>query len=119
MPGLQTRPGGRTRPRRELGSGEVLVDSQSGPLPVRYTAMYETRDGLTLYAHDTELHPFPECGPCPLLKAKTACRDCEWYVQSAGSAVRGGGEAGGLPGGLHDQRVGGQTADGAVVDSTA
>jgi hypothetical protein len=66
--------------RRESGSGEVLVDGQSGPLRVRYTALYETRDGLTLYEHDTELHPFHDCGPCPLLKAKTACRDCEWYV---------------------------------------
>src|SRR5262245_22230696 len=66
--------------QRRDGGGEVLVDSWNGPIRVRYSAQYETRDGLTLYAHDTELDPGHECGPCPLLKAKIACTDCEWLV---------------------------------------
>jgi hypothetical protein len=66
--------------KREPGGGEVLVDGWEGPIRVRYSAKYETREGLTLYDHDTELSPHHECGACPLLKAKTACRDCEWYV---------------------------------------
>ena len=81
--------GGHARPaspwwpahgRREPGGGEVLVESWEGPIRVRYTAKFETREGLTLYDHDTELNPHHECGACPLLKARTACRDCEWYV---------------------------------------
>jgi hypothetical protein len=66
--------------KRESDSGKVLVDSWEGPIRVRYSAKYETREGLTLYDHDTELSPHHECGSCPLLKARTACRDCEWYV---------------------------------------
>jgi hypothetical protein len=70
----------RTNGKREPGGGEVLVDGWEGPIQVRYSAKYETREGLTLYDHDTELNPHHECGSCPLLKARTACRDCEWYV---------------------------------------
>jgi len=70
----------RSGSRREADGGEVLVDSWEGPIRVHYSATYETREGLTLYVHDTELNPAHECGPCPLLKARTPCRDCEWYV---------------------------------------
>src|SRR5262249_47530006 len=66
--------------KRESGSGEVLVDRWDGPMRMRYSATYETREGLTLYVHDTQLNPAHECGPCPLLKVRTPCRDCEWYV---------------------------------------
>jgi hypothetical protein len=61
--------------------GEVVVDGWEGLVHVPYTAMYRTRDGLTLYRHDTELHPEHVCGPCPLLKARTPCEDCEWFVE--------------------------------------
>lgn len=62
-------------------SGEVLVDGWEEMIRVPYTTMYRTRDGLTLYRHDTELHPEHICGPCPLLKARTPCEDCEWFVE--------------------------------------
>ena len=71
---------GRANGKQESGGGEVLVESWEGPIRVRYSAKYETREGLTLYDHDTELSPHHECGACPLLKARTMCRDCEWYV---------------------------------------
>ena len=60
--------------------GEVLVDTWDRSIRVWYSGKYETRDGFTLYTHDQELNPHHECGPCPLLKAKTPCRDCEWCV---------------------------------------
>ena len=72
----------RSWPMNGSESGEVLVDGWDGMLRVPYTAMYRTRDGLTLYRHDTELHPDHECGPCPLLKARTPCQDCEWFAES-------------------------------------
>src|SRR5215510_6311316 len=33
--------------KRGSGSGEVLVESREGPIRVRYTAKFETREGLT------------------------------------------------------------------------
>lgn len=69
-------------------SGEVLVDGWDEVMRVPYTAMSRTRDGLTLYRHDTELNPYHECGPCPLLRARTPCADCEWYVNRDDEDVR-------------------------------
>ena len=70
----------------QSSGGEVLVESWEGPLRVRGSATYTTREGLTLYDHETELSPAHECGPCPLLKVRTACRHCEWYVDSGSYA---------------------------------
>jgi hypothetical protein len=44
-----------------------------------YRKALKTRDGHTLYAHDSMLNTY-HLGPCPLLRKDTDCEECMWHV---------------------------------------
>src|SRR5215204_6938665 len=49
-----------------------------------YRKALTTRDGHTLYAHDSMLNTY-HFGPCPLLRKNTDCEDCVWHVDAGRS----------------------------------
>jgi hypothetical protein len=46
-----------------------------------YRKALTTRDGHTLYDHDSMLNAY-HLGPCPLLRTDTECEDCIWHVDA-------------------------------------
>jgi len=46
-----------------------------------YRKALKTRDGHTLYAHDSMLSSY-HLGPCPLLRKDLDCEECMWHVDA-------------------------------------
>ena len=46
-----------------------------------YRKAIKTRDGHTLYDHDSMLNSY-HLGPCPLLRKDTDCEECMWHVDA-------------------------------------
>ncbi|MBI3248847.1 MAG: hypothetical protein HYZ50_20280 [Deltaproteobacteria bacterium] len=69
----------RERPLRE-GPGMIWIPEIQRNL--RYRLKYNLRDGTALYDHDETLNRGHQHGPCPLLKVRTDCWNCQHHVES-------------------------------------
>ena len=74
-PGPMEWRGGRWEPKR---SGVVSVSVDGREVHVRYSRSLEV-EGYTLYQHD-EILRADHLTSCPLLRARTSCTDCNWFM---------------------------------------